>query len=90
MKAFFKILPVFIACSLFFLAKITFCQTVSGYITDLFNDQPVAQAVVTVEGLGTGTTNDEGFYAVGDTTNLVEFPYVITPRKQARWMFLTI
>jgi len=59
-------------------------QTVSGYITDLFDNQPVPQAVVTVSGLGSGITNDEGFYAVGDTTNIVEFPYVITPRKTSK------
>ena len=57
-------------------------QTVSGTITNLFTNQPVPGAVVSVEGISPdGVTNEEGFYVAGDTTSSVEFPYVITPVK---------
>ena len=58
-------------------------QTVSGYITDLFNEQPIDSALVEVANLGSDYTNINGNYHIGQQ-GVKDFPYVITPRKTSK------
>lgn len=67
-----------------FLPAKSLSQSVSGHITDLFTGEPVPQALVTVEDLGSGITDSTGFYVVGDSLKVAEFPYIITLGKTSK------
>ena len=65
------------------LAKDLFAQnSVSGYITNLFTEEPVPGAVVEVQDLGTEVTDSTGYYAVGDTANVVKGPEFYLPEDE--------
>ena len=54
-------------------------QTVSGYISNLFNSQPIDSALVQIEGLGEDYTNEFGFYEISNTK--VNYPIIYLPSK---------
>jgi len=61
-------------------------DNITGHINSLYGSQdPISLVDVTHSNFGSGISDEDGYYAIGDTTtNVVEFPYVITPSKTSK------